>query len=170
MGKEAETKIESQAVLAVAQGDSVALAALRCRQSRAGSALTDYELGRKARSFEYWYQEISFRAGGKDAVESTEAIFACALAEGVGLGVGWWRASRAAPWRFWVKAPHSPAEFPLRIGREAASLFDSGLFASRNVVRSGSALKRTSWCPGRGLVVWPVRRIRIWGGSGLPWT
>ena len=70
---------------------------IACSLSLGRIALTEYELGRKARSFEFWYQKISFRAGGKDAVESTEAVFARVLAEGGGLGVGGWRASRAAP-------------------------------------------------------------------------
>ncbi len=51
MGKEAETKTETRADLAVAQDDSVALAALRRRQSSAGFAPPDSELrGRRGSS------------------------------------------------------------------------------------------------------------------------
>ena len=45
MDKKAETKTETEAGLAVAQGDLVALAALRRRQSSAGFAPPDSELG-----------------------------------------------------------------------------------------------------------------------------
>ncbi len=37
---------------------------------------------------------------GREALGSTEAAFAFALAEGGGPGLGGWSASRAAPWRF----------------------------------------------------------------------
>ena len=45
MDKEAETETETRAGLAVARDDSLALAALRCRESRAGFAPADSELG-----------------------------------------------------------------------------------------------------------------------------
>ena len=61
MGKDAEIKTRRQADLADAQADSVALAALRRRQSRAGFALRtlNWEEGGE---FRFWYQKISFRA------------------------------------------------------------------------------------------------------------
>ncbi len=51
----------------------------------------------------------------QEAAGSTEAIFAWSLAAGVEPGLEWWRGSRAAPWRFWVKATWSRAGFRLRI-------------------------------------------------------
>jgi hypothetical protein len=60
MGKEAETCSESQAGLAVAQDDTVALTALHCRQASAGSAhrILNDEEGEDFLCF--WYQKVSF--------------------------------------------------------------------------------------------------------------
>ena len=57
----AETETEIQAGLALVQGDSVALAALPCRQSSAGIAARNQN-GRTVRVFRFWHHLISFRA------------------------------------------------------------------------------------------------------------
>jgi hypothetical protein len=79
---------------AVARGDSVALTALRCRQSGAGfpRRTLNWEEGG---DFQWIGRALaSFRAGGHEADGSTEAVFACALAESGLSGFGVWARSR----------------------------------------------------------------------------
>jgi hypothetical protein len=94
MDTDAETNTERQAVFAVARGDSVALTALRCRQSGAGfpRRTLNWEEGG---DFQWIGRALaSFRAGGHEADGSTEAVFACALAESGLSGFGVWARSR----------------------------------------------------------------------------
>ncbi len=94
MGQDAETNTERQAVFAVARGDSVAPTALRRRQSGAGfpRRTLNWEEGG---DFQWIGRALaSFRAGGHNADGSTEAVFACAVAESGPPGFGVWARSR----------------------------------------------------------------------------
>jgi hypothetical protein len=69
MGKEAETRTETQTGLAVAQDDSAgpggfAASSVECRVRSPG-----LWTGRKARSFDSCYQKISFRSGRKKLLD-----------------------------------------------------------------------------------------------------
>jgi hypothetical protein len=94
MGKDAETNTERQAGFAVARGDSVALTALRCRQSgaRFPRRTLNWEEGG---DFQWIGRALaSFRARGYEANGSTEAVFTCTLAESGRSRFGGWAGSR----------------------------------------------------------------------------
>jgi hypothetical protein len=93
MGQDAETNTERQAGFAVARGDFVALAALRCRPSGAGFPRRTLNLEERE-DFRWIGRTLpSFRAGGHEADGSTEAVFVCALAESGQAGFGGWARS-----------------------------------------------------------------------------
>jgi hypothetical protein len=104
MGTDAETNTERQAGFAVARGDSVALTALRCRQRGAGfpRRTLNWEEGG---DFQWIGRALaSFRAGGREADGSTEAVFACALAESGLSGFGVWARSRGRAVAIWDRS------------------------------------------------------------------
>ncbi len=101
---------------------SLCRAVIQVRESLAGTGR------RKAKFFDSCYQKISFCARGLKAHGWTEAVLPFALADGGRLRIWGWSASRAAPWRFWIKATCSRASFWLRVWavarhRERASAF-----------------------------------------------
>ena len=115
MAKEAETKTETQAGLAVTQDDSVALAALPRRRSSAGFASPDSELGGRRGSSVLCYQKISFWARGKKLLDRPKPFLHVHLRMAADPDLAGWSAPQAGPRRFWVKATCSRAAFRLRI-------------------------------------------------------
>ena len=91
MGKEAETKTESQIDLAIGQDDTVALAAFPCRQSSAGFALLDSELGGRRGSSVFgiiWYH---FAPEGKKLMDRPKPVSHLHLRRAVDPALGGWR-------------------------------------------------------------------------------
>ena len=116
-GKETETKTETQAGLAVAQDDSVALAALPRRPSSVESRdpslrtlnsdegeglpfLVSFGIISRQGARRWWIDRIPFR------------ICTCG---GRPIRIRGMARSRAAPWQFWIKATCSRAGFRLRL-------------------------------------------------------
>jgi hypothetical protein len=94
MRKKSETNTGSQAGIAVARSDFVALSASYCRRSSTGLPPRILN-GEKGGDFQWIGRTLaSFRAGGFESYGSTEAIFTCALAEGGRHGFGVWARSR----------------------------------------------------------------------------
>jgi hypothetical protein len=158
----AEGKTETQGGLAVAQDDTEALAALRCRQLSAGFArrtLNDEE-GEDFLCF--WYQKVSFCSRTKDAGGSTEAISPLTLADGVRPGFEWWSAWRGAPWRFWTKATCSRARFRRRIRTWLA------MSSERNRSRNPYGVRTRDECSKRSGRSGCTVGHRVFGFAGQP--
>ena len=116
MGKEAKIKTETRAGPAVAQDDSVGLAAFAAASVECKARCPESEPGSKATILNSCYHFGIILIQGQEADRSTEAVFACALAEGGRPGLAGWARSWAAPWRFWVKTT------PWRAGVSASNL------------------------------------------------
>jgi hypothetical protein len=131
MGKEAETDTESQAGVAVARSESVAVVAVHWRQLGGGFPPQTLNGEEGEDSYLIGRTLASFRAGGYGAIGSTEAFFACALAESGRSGVGVWAKSRG---RAAVDSGPKPGDFRRGFGFE----FGPWLAISTGRVRSRS--------------------------------
>ncbi len=101
---------------------------LCCVVSREQGSLTRTLNGKEGEDLQFLASFGLISRRGKKLLDRPKPGFTCALAEHGRPRLEGWRGSRAAPWRFWVKATCSRAGFRLRVRPMARHLNRASAF------------------------------------------